>query len=223
MATDSTNPNWIEAPPPKRGGMGCFAKGCLSLIVVALFLIGCLFFVGRSFMRARPVTLPVEELSPPALADLHSRIDQYDTARPAPAPAPTPGPAAAAPAPTPGRELKVSAAEINGLIADNKRSRGHAYVTLAGDTAQVQISIASEKVPGFPKGFLNGTFNITTKGPTPIGELQVSKIRANGIPVPSGILSIRYRGQSLLGIAMDAISPYDVSTAEVRDGVLILH
>jgi hypothetical protein len=221
MATDSTKPTWLEAPPPPpRSGVGCFAKGCLALIVVVLVLIGCLFFIGRSFTRAKPAALPVEELSPPALENVEERIDQFDAAPVAPTPVPdaqTPAP------PTPERELKVSAAEINGLIANNKNSRGHAYVSLNGNTANVQISIASEKVPGFPKGYLNGTFTITTDGPTPIGELRVLKIRANGIPVPASVLSMHYRGQSILGIALDAISPYNVSTAEVRDGMLIVH
>jgi hypothetical protein len=226
MATDSTRPTWIEPPPPApRGGLGCFAKGCLALIVVFLVLIACLFFIGRSFTRSQPKPLPVEELPPQALENVEERIDRFEAA-PAATPAPSPlgeTPAAPMPTPTPERELKVSAAEINGLIANNKNSRGHAYVTLSGNTARVQISIDSRKVPGFPKGFLNGAFTITTDGPTPIRELSVSEIRANGIPVPSSVLSMSYRGQSLLGMALDAIAPYNVSTAEVRDGTLILH
>jgi hypothetical protein len=223
MAIDSTKPTWIEAPPPRpRGGVGCFAKGCLALIVVVLVVIGCLFFIGRSFTRSKPAALPVEKLSPQALENVEERIDRFEAAPAAtPAPAP-PGQTPPAPAPTPERELKVSAAEINGLIAKNKNSRGHAYVTLSGNTANVQISIPSEKVPGFPKGYLNGTFTITTDGPTPIRELRVSRIWANGVPVPASVLSMQYRGQSLLGIALDAVAPYHVSTAEVRDGVLVL-
>ncbi len=228
MATDSTKPTWIEPPPLKRGGVGCFAKGCLALIFVFLVLIGCLFFVGRSFTRAKPVALPVEKISPQALADVHQRIDQFEAAPPAPTapPGPTAPPASTSASPaaqTPERELRVSAAEINGLIANNKKSRGHAYVTLSGNTADVRISIPSGKVPGLPEGYLNGTFRITTDGPTPITALRASKIRANGIPVPSGVLSMSYRGQSIMSIALDAIAPYNVSTAEIRDGVLVLH
>jgi hypothetical protein len=78
-------------------------------------------------------------------------------------------------------------------------------------------------VPGFPKGYLNGTFRITTNGPTAVNALQVSKIQANGFPVPSSVLSMSYRGQSILGIAMQAAAPYHVSTAEIRDGAVILH
>ena len=227
MPTDSTNPSWIEPPPPQRGGMGCFGKGCLALIVICLLVVGSCFVIVRSFTHAKPVSLPVEELAPPALSDVQQRIDQFQATPPAPSPAasaapnetpePTPPPA------TPGRELIVSAGEINGMISANPKSRGHAFVTLSGNTADVQISISSEKVPGFPRGYLNGRFSITTDGPTPLSALRVSKIQANGYPLPSGILSATYRGQSILGIALEAAAPYNVSSAEIRDGVVVLH
>jgi len=125
--------------------------------------------------------------------------------------------------PAPERQLVLTADEINGLISANGKSRGHAYVSLSGNTAHVQVSISSDKVPGFPPGYLNGSFTITTNGPTPISALQVSKIQANGLPVPSGVLSMSYRGRSFLSYAMEAAAPYNVSTAEIRDGAVILH
>jgi hypothetical protein len=234
MPTDSTNPNWIEPPPTKRKGIGCFGAGCLVVVVLLLIAVISLFFAVRSFTHAKPKPIPVEELPPQALADVRQRIDQFEATPPTPSFTPTPVPAGSAapnetpepttiPSPPPGRELSLSAAEINGLIAANPKSRGHAFVSLNGNTANVQISISSDKVPDFPKGYVNGTFSITTNGPTPINGLQVSKVEANGYPVPSGILSMSYRGESIMGMAMDAISRYNVSTAEIRNGTVILH
>ncbi len=241
MPTDSNNPTWIEPPPPQpKSGMGCAGKGCLFLIafgILTIVVIGLgsyLLFSGGS----KPEKLPIEELPPEELAEVRQRVDRFENAPPAPAytPAPTATPVASdvasatptpepvvGPTPTPGRELVMSASEINGMIAANKRSRGHAYVSLSGNTATVQLSIPADKVPGFPSGNLNGSFIITTNGPTSIQSLQVSKIKANGFPVPSSILSLSYRGQSILGYALDAASPYNVSTAEIRDGAVILH
>ena len=212
--------------------MGCFGKSCLTLIIASalIFLLlvvaGYLFF-SHGMIAQRPAALPVKELSPQAIVDIRERIDEFKATPPVPAPAPTasagpeetPAPTAA---PTPERELVVTAAEINGLIAANPKSRGHAFVSLSGNTAHVQLSIPSNKVPGFPSGYLNGSFVITTDGPTSISALQVSKIEANGYPVPSGVLSMSYRGQSILGMAMEAAAPYNVSTAEIRDGAIIL-
>jgi hypothetical protein len=182
---------------------------------------------------SKPAALPVAELPPPELVSVQQRVDQFEAMPPAPAPAPSPIPTAqpaadetptAVPAtPAPERQLVLTADEINGLISANRKSRGHAYVSLSGNTAHVQVSISSDKVPGFPRGYLNGSFTITTNGPTPISALQVSKIQANGLPVPSGVLSMSYRGRSFLSYAMEAATPYNVSTAEIRDGAVILH
>jgi len=181
---------------------------------------------------SKPTTLPIEELPPAQLSSVQERVDQFEATPPTPSYTPSPQattpatpdvtPLPATPAP-PERQLVLSAAEINGLISANPKSRGHASVSISGNTATVRVSIPSEKVPGFPRGYLNGSFAITTNGPTPISALQVSKIQANGFPVPSGALSMSYRGQSILGIAMDAAAPYNVSTAEIRDGAVILH
>lgn len=234
MPTDSTKPTWIEPPPPKRKGMGCFGKGCLFLVAFAILTVlviglgSYLLFSGGS----KPTNLPIEELSPGQLSNVHQRVDQFEATPPTPsytpAPASTPAtpdetPPSATPAHGSERQLVLSAGEINGLISANRKSRGHAYVSLSGNTANVRISIPSDKVPGFPPGYLNGSFTITTDGPTPINALQVSKIQANGFPVPSGVLSMSYRGQSILGYAMDAAAPYNVSTAEIRDGAVVLH
>ena len=236
MPTDSTKPTWIE-PPPKEGGMGCFGKGCLlaagaGVIVVLLFVLTSYLFFSRGLISSKPTSLPVKSLPPQELSELQQRIDQFRATPPAPTPVPTATPATAAPAetpvpppatPTPERRLTLSAAEINGLIAANPRSRGHASVSLNGNTAHVQLSIPTNKVPGVPRGYLNGSFVITTNGPTPISALQVSRIEANGYPVPSGVLSTTYRGQSVLGMALEAASSYNVSTAEIRDGVVVLY
>ncbi|MEO8439941.1 MAG: hypothetical protein ABI540_06935 [Spartobacteria bacterium] len=235
MATDSTNPTWIEPPPPKRGGMGCMGKGCLFLIAFAVLTV-LVIGIGSYLLYSagsKPTPLPIEDLPPAHLAEVQQRVDQFEQTPAQTAPSYTPSPSTqpgatpeqAVPTPTPeaGRQLTVSAAEINGLIAANPKSRGHAYVSISGNTANVQISISSDKVPGFPRGYLNGAFTITTDGPTPISGLQVSKITANGFPVPSGVLSMSYRGQSIIGYALDAAAPYNVSTAEIRDGVVVLH
>lgn len=236
MPTDSTKPSWIEPPPPKRGGMGCFAKGCLVLVgfaVLTVLVIG----LGSYFLfsqGSKATTLPVEELPPAELSDVQQRIDQFEGTPPSPSYTPPPvasstpattdqTPPTATPTPPPTRQLVLSAAEINGLISANPKSRGHAYVSISGNTANVRVSIPSEKVPGLPRGYLNGSFTIATNGPTPINTLQVSKIQANGFPVPSGILSMSYQGHSVLGYAMDAAGSYNVSNAEIRDGAVVLH
>ena len=233
MPIDSTKPTWIEPPPPKPGGMGCLGKGCFVLAIVALLLllivaVGGYFVFSRGMISSRPAPLPVEELSPEALNAVEQRVEEFRstpsfTPTPASAESTAPGETPPPAAPSPERQLVLSAAEINGLIAANPKARGHAFVTLSRNSANVQISVPSNKVPGFPRGYLNGNFLITTDGPTPISALRVSEIQANVWPVPSSVLSMNYRGQSIMGYALDAIVPYHVSTAEIRDGSVYLH
>lgn len=231
MPTNPTNPTWIE-PPPKSEGMGCAGKGCLALAIVCAIVFVLLLISGYRFVSnsRQPTALPVKELPPEELADLNQRIETFKNPTPSftstpgsvttEEESPPPTPAATAP---PGRELVVTADQINGLIAANPKSRGHAYVSLSGNKATVQVSIPSNKVPNLPKGYLNGGFVITTDGPTPLSALQVSKIEANGFSMPSSILSMSYRGNTLLGYALDQASSYNVSTAEIRNGTVILH
>ena len=223
----AANPTWIEPPPtPQKKGLGCFAKGCLiTLILGILFLLlsgGAGYFF---FTRGKAAALPVERISSEALSDVEQRVEQFKSApaqslpEPTQQPESTATPAVEQPAQPPKRELQLTASEINGMIAANRKARGHAYVSMSGNTANVQVSITA-KVPGVPKGYLNGTFSITTNGPTPLEAVQVSKVEANGLPVPTDVLSWSYRGRSLMGYALDALAPYNVSKAEIRDGVL---
>jgi hypothetical protein len=226
------NPTWIEPPPDKEGGLGCFGKGCLlfvalGLIAILLIGLGSYFFVSHGVVAAEPTSIPVEELSPDALTDVKQRVEQFRATSPSPRPTIAPSAPNETPTPAPSasagseRQLTVTSGEINGLISANKKSRGHAYVSLSGNTATVQVSIPTDKMPGLPHGYLNGSFNITTNGPTPLTGLKVSRIEANGYAVPSGILSWSYRGQSMMGYALDAVAPYNVSTVEIQDGKVI--
>jgi hypothetical protein len=202
-------------------------------VLALLFVAGVYFFVSRGIVSDAPKQLPVEELAPDALQSVRQRIDDFQSAPISTNPEPTVAPVESTepdstPVPTPappetGKQLTLSAAEINGLIAANRKARGHAFVTLNGNTATIQISVPSDKVPGVARGYLNGTFQITTDGPTAINDLRVSKIRANGYPVPSGILTMNVGGQSVMSYALAGAAPYNVSTAEIRDGNIILH
>ena len=233
MPTNPNNASWIEPPPPPQG-IGCAGKGCLALAIVCGIVFVLLVFTGYRFVSKskQPIALPVKELPPQELAELNQRIDDFKNNTPTrPSFTPTPGAAPAteeSPTPVPeatvapGRELNMSADQINGLIAANPKSRGHAFVSLSGNKATVEVSIPSDKVPWLPKGYFNGSFVITTDGPTPLSAIQVTNIQANGLSMPSNILSTTYRGNSLLGIALDAAAPYNVSSAEIRNGTLIL-
>lgn len=228
------NPTWIEPPSPQRkSGLGCFAKGCLitlglGVLLLLVICLGSYLFYTRGLVSPQPAELPVAAISPEALKDVQQRIERFE-ATPSRQPLGTQTEPGSTPEPgatptgneTPARELRLTAAEINGLIAANSKARGHAFVSMSGNTARVQISIPTAKLPGLSAGYLNGTFTLTTHGPTALDQVEVSKVQTNGWPVPSSALRWNYRGRPLLGYATEALAPYNVSQVEMRDGTLV--
>ncbi len=214
----STNP-----PLPPRKPRGCFGKGCLAIAIVAVIVIlsltvGGYFFVKHSLLASKPVPLPIEELPSEQLADTKQRINRFRSNRAAQPETTTERSVAPR---EPQSQLELTNTEINGLIAANKRARGHAFVTLSGNAATVQLSIPADKLTGAKGRYLNGSFVVKTTGPTAPASIRVKKMQANGWTFSSEILQWQYRGRPVLTHALDAVVPYHIATIEIRDGKLI--
>lgn len=210
-----------EPPLPQKRPRGCFGKGCLTILSVAvvailLLTVGGYFFAKQSFFSSKPMALPIRELSSEQLTETRQRVRTFKSTA-----AEKSEPDLIAPVARGQNQLELSSDEINGLIAANKRTRGHAFVTLSGNAATAQLSIPADKLTGAEGRYLNGSFVIETAGPTAPARIAVKKTQANGWPVPSAILQWQYRGRSILSYALNAIVPYHIATVEIRDGKLI--
>ena len=223
-------------PPPKRG-MGCFAKGCLILVVLAILVV--VAGVGGSYWSLRHIYLsdkpaPIPEASAPSETS-----------------AATPGEtSAAAPGETSDtvRErldtlksaarahertgVEFTAAEINALIAANRKSSGLAFVRIDGNVAQVQVSIPLERfdVPfrnafGLGDRFLNATVSVVAPPGTNANNVQLSEVTLNGHSVPSDLLDrgLPGVGKSLRSYVIKYANQYGVTDGEISDGKVILH
>jgi len=223
-------------PPPKRG-MGCFAKGCLILVVLAILVV--VVGVGGSYWSLRHIYLsdkpaPIPEASAPSETS-----------------AATPGEtSAAAPGETSDtvRErldtlksaarahertgVEFTAAEINALIAANRKSSGLAFVRIDGNVAQVQLSIPLERfdVPfrnafGLGDRFLNATVSVVAPPGTNANNVQLSEVTLNGHSFPTDLLDRRLLGvgKSLRSYVIKYASQYGVTGGEISDGKVILH
>src|SRR5437762_12896069 len=109
-------PPVAQTPPLAPRGMGCFAKGCLTLIVVGLILLSVLV-VGTIFLANRAVqilssTQPVQvQVGPATPAELQVAKAKLDTLRSA----------------ARNRQettIEFNANEINALIANEAEFRG---------------------------------------------------------------------------------------------------
>ena len=223
-------------PTPKRG-TGCFAKGCLILIASGILLV--VVGVGGTYWSLRHVYLSDKPAPIP------------ETAAPSETGAATAGETSVA---TPSEkstevrerldtmkkgaraheqtEVELSAADINALIAANRKSRGTASVGINDTVLQAQFSIPLERldVPfrsafGLNHRYLNATVTIVAPPGTNANSVQLSEVTLNGHTIPAGLLDwgLPGVGRSLRTYVIKYANQFGVTDGEIRDGKVILH
>lgn len=220
---------------PKRG-MGCFGKGCLILIASGILLvvggIGGTYWSFHHYLSDKPAPIPETsapsetgpvtpgETSAPAPSEKSAEVrERLDTMKKA----------ARAHEPT-GVEL--TAADINALIAANRKSRGTASVGINDNTLQAQFAIPLQRldVPfrsafGLSDRYLNATVTIVAPPGTNASNVQLSEVTLNGHRIPADLLDrgIPVVGRSLRSYVIKYANQYGVTDGEIRDGKVILH
>ena len=227
--------NTLVEPQPKRG-MGCFGKGCVILIVLSILLVvvgvgGTCWSLRNVYLSDKPAPIP-------------------EAAAPTETSAATPG-ETSAPLPVQrsvevrerlesmkkaGRaheetEVELSAADINALIAANRKSRGTASVGIDDTVLQAQFSIPLQRldVPfrkafGLDNRYLNATITIVAPPGTNANSVQLSEVKLNGHGIPAGLLDwgLPGVGRSLRTYVIKYANQYGVTGGEIRDGKVIL-
>jgi hypothetical protein len=228
--------NTRAEPPPNRG-IGCFGKGCLILIVLAILFI--VVGVGGTYWGLRHVYLsdkpaPIPETTAPTetsaatpgetnvatpsekSAEVRERLDTMKKGARA----------------HEQTEVELSAADINALIAANRKSRGTASVGINDTVLQAQFSIPLERldVPfrkafGLNDRYLNATVTIVAPPGTNVDSVQLSEVTLNGHGIPAGLLDWQLPGvgKSLRTYVIKYANQYGVTDGEIRDGKVILH
>jgi hypothetical protein len=221
---------------PKRG-MGCFGKGCLILIASGILLVvggigGTYWSLRHVFLSDKPA--PIPETSAPSetgaatpgetsvatpsekSAEVRERLDTMKQAARA----------------HEQTEVELTAADINALIAANRKSRGTASVGINGNVAQAQFSIPLQKldVPfrnalGLGDRYLNATVTIVAPPGTNASSVQLSEVTLNGNRIPAGLLDWQLPGirKSLRTYVIKYANQYGVTDGEIRDGKVILY
>jgi hypothetical protein len=221
---------------PKRG-KGCFAKGCLILTAFGILLVaagvgGSLWALRHVYLSDKPV--PIPEVSAPSEASVGmpgetSVAAASETSATVRERLNTMKKAARAHERT---EVELTAADINALIAANRKSRGTAFVRIDGNVVQVQFSIPLERFDlpfrnafGLGDRYLNATVAIPAPPGTNANSVQLSEVKINGHSFPSDLLDRRLLGvgKSLRSYVVRYANQYGVTDGEIRDGKVILH
>jgi len=217
--------------------MGCFGKGCLTLVVLAILLVvvgvgGSFWTVRRVYLSDKPAPIPevtaATETTAPTpgetsvatpterSAEVRERLDTMKKAARA----------------HERTGVELTAADINSLIAANRKSRGTASVGINDTALQAQFSIPLQRldVPfrnalGLGDRYLNATVTIVAPPGTNASSLQLSDVTLNGHTIPGGLLDwgLPGVGRSLRTYVIKYANKYGVTDGEIRDGKVILY
>jgi hypothetical protein len=217
--------------------MGCFAKGCLLLLVFGILFVvvgigGTYWSLRHVYLSDKPAPIPGAtapaatsaaapgETSAPAPSERSAEVrERLDTMKKAARSHERSG-------------VELTGADINALIAANRKSRGTASVGIDGNVAQAQFSIPLQKldVPfrnalGLGNRYLNATVSITAPPGTNASNVQLSDVTLNGHSISTGLLDWQLPGvgRSLRTYVIKYANKYGVTDGEIRDGKVILY
>ena len=224
--------------PPRKKRSGCSAKGCLIVIVLAILLV--VIGVGGTFWSVRHVYLSDK---PVPISDASTPSETTGAVTPGVTSAPSPiersgevrerldtmKKAARTHEQT---DMELTAADINALIAANRKSSGTASVGIDGNVLRAQFSIPLKRldVPfrrafGLNDRYLNATATVVAPPGTSASNVQVSEVTINGHSIPANVLDwgLPGVGRSLRTYVIKYANQYGVTGGEIRDGKVILH
>ena len=209
----NTSSSWIE-PPPHQRGLGCFAKGCLILLVFGILL--CLAFVAGTYYAARFLRteyfsteherLPISQASVEEENAVRTRWDAFEKAARAHEAA----------------RIELTADDLNALIATGSRIRGDAYVTIEDDTARLQVSIPIGRSWWMPGRYLNAQCSVQSAPSGKPEDARITSIIVNGRPVGEEFLSWQYGSWSFKRYVGEWTAETNLKTFEISDGKVIL-
>ncbi len=214
---------WVEAPPPRKG-LGCFARGCLILVVFGIVLaIACVAGLYWGFQRQSAMVHGVYWL-----AKTHSLAET-----PAPVPEFTASEEQIQRVQQRWRdfeqkiragqqaEIELTADDVNSLIAGHRDARRKAFVSIEENRLRLQTSIWLGEFLG-RSGYFNGDIMIQLNGAESLEHPKLNRIVVNSKPVPRDLLNWKYRSRRLRDYIAEYRNSHDIGTIEIRDGNLIL-
>ena len=215
---------WVEAPP-RRKGLGCFARGCLIVLIFAIVLAiagfaglywglhrnSALFYGSYWLAKTRslaeaPTSVPIFSASDQQIQLVQERWEDFQQKTRA-------GQAA---------EIELSADDINALIATSEGTRGKVFVSIDGNLLRLQASVPIGGFLGRPGYYFNGEVVIELQGAQSLDNPQFSRIAINGEQVPTDFLRWKYHSKQLREYLAEQGNAYEIGTIEIRDGKVIL-
>ena len=182
-------PPVMQTPPPAPSGMGCFAKGCLSLIIaglvlVAIFIAGTFFVLNHAlnvFTTTQPVEIQLRQAPP---AERQAAKAKLDTLR-------------SAARNHQEATIEFNADEINALITNEpefRGARGRMRVAIANSLASLDVSapLDSMRWKRLRGRWFNGNIQLGFSYVDDDFSFDIRSAEANGHQFPRAILTSEF-------------------------------
>jgi len=209
----NSSSSWIE-PPPQQRGLGCFAKGCLILVVFVILL--ALAFVAGTYFAARYLRTEYFSAHHDRLPNSQATADEEEAAR-----ARWDAFEKSARANQAAR-IELSADDLNALIASEPKLRGNAFVTIEDNTAHLQLSMPLARSRWLTGRYINAQCSVQSAPSAKPEDAQITSIIVNGRPVGEEFLSWQYGSWSFKRYLSDWTTQTNLKTFEISDGKVIL-
>lgn len=215
--------SWVE-PPPKKG-MGCFARGCLILIVFGVLLViaciagiywgmrtqsaltrGVVWLTKIHAISDSPAQVPEFRSSKAEIESTKKRWEDFEQTARKGQPA----------------EIMLSAADLNNLIAANHNLAGKVYASIEANRLRLQISAPLPRIIGQSGHYFNADIFVQTDGPESLEHPSLSRITVNNEPLPADLLDWKYRSSRFRDYLWQYGETYRGGSIEIRDGKLIM-
>ncbi len=163
----------------EKQGMGCFAKGCIVLLVLGLIVAGVLGWGAyvavqkvKEFTATSPALVPIQQATEEQFQEVQGRWQAF---------------AAAVQSNMPG-QLVLTADDINTLVAMSPDLKGKFHIRIENGQAFTQASIPLDNVPGFSGRYLNGVIGLKVGIENGAVSIVPQSIEVNGKPIPDQIM-----------------------------------
>ncbi len=177
------------APASKPFPWGCLIGGCL---VTILLVVGAMVAIGygtyhfftqqvAQYTSTEPRELPVVEVAPEKMKEIETRVDTFQkNVDQGVAP----------------ETLVLTSDELNALISQQEKLRGHVFVTIEDGLIQADVSFPTDDFPGGKGRYFNGSARINASLEN--GELivKLESAELNGQPIPESFMNA-LRNQNL--------------------------
>ena len=191
--------------------MGCFAKGCM-LLVVAGVLMAAAFVAGSYYTWNKILPRHSIQLPPPKLSDeqaqaVRQRWNEFIKAADM-------------------RQFlraEFTADELNALIAgDDPRWKDRIHIAIQDNVAQVRISIPLEQMDWMKGHYVNAEGRVQPSSDRLASGARVTSVVVNGQAMPEDVVNWQFFRWSLHDQIADWCERYRIQVFDIRDNKVIL-